>query len=90
MILLILVAIDASALVCYITRFTEENFALLIATIFIYKVRLKLVIYRQIIETFSRSGSGEGALDWTEVPDESANDYRLPMPAVQLHDRLYR
>ncbi|XP_019876901.2 sodium bicarbonate cotransporter 3 isoform X3 [Aethina tumida] len=36
-ILLILVAIDASALVCYITRFTEENFATLIAFIFIYK-----------------------------------------------------
>lgn len=37
-ILIILVAIDASALVCYITRFTEENFATLIAFIFIYKV----------------------------------------------------
>lgn len=37
-ILLLLVAIDASALVCYITRFTEENFATLIAFIFIYKV----------------------------------------------------
>ncbi|XP_026487483.2 electroneutral sodium bicarbonate exchanger 1 isoform X1 [Vanessa tameamea] len=36
-ILIILVAIDASALVCYITRFTEENFATLIAFIFIYK-----------------------------------------------------
>ncbi|XP_017779385.1 PREDICTED: sodium bicarbonate cotransporter 3 isoform X3 [Nicrophorus vespilloides] len=36
-ILLILVAVDASALVCYITRFTEENFATLIAFIFIYK-----------------------------------------------------
>ncbi|KFB53734.1 anion exchanger 1 variant 2 [Anopheles sinensis] len=36
-ILVILVAVDASALVCYITRFTEENFACLIAVIFIYK-----------------------------------------------------
>ncbi|XP_043287400.1 electrogenic sodium bicarbonate cotransporter 1 isoform X4 [Venturia canescens] len=36
-ILVILVAVDASALVCYITRFTEENFATLIAFIFIYK-----------------------------------------------------
>lgn len=36
-ILVILVAIDASAFVCYITRFTEENFATLIAFIFIYK-----------------------------------------------------
>lgn len=37
LILLILVATDASAFVCYITRFTEENFATLIAFIFIYK-----------------------------------------------------
>ncbi|XP_024935831.1 electroneutral sodium bicarbonate exchanger 1 isoform X10 [Cephus cinctus] len=36
-ILMLLVAIDASAFVCYITRFTEENFATLIAFIFIYK-----------------------------------------------------
>ncbi|XP_073827643.1 na[+]-driven anion exchanger 1 isoform X11 [Musca autumnalis] len=36
-ILLILTAVDASALVCYITRFTEENFATLIAFIFIIK-----------------------------------------------------
>ena len=39
-ILLILVAVDASVLVCYITRFTEENFATLIAFIFIYKVSI--------------------------------------------------
>lgn len=37
-ILMILVAIDASAFVCYITRFTEENFATLIGIIFIVKV----------------------------------------------------
>lgn len=36
-ILVFMVAIDASAFVCYITRFTEENFATLIAFIFIYK-----------------------------------------------------
>ncbi|XP_065309256.1 electroneutral sodium bicarbonate exchanger 1 isoform X8 [Dermacentor albipictus] len=36
-ILVLLVAFDASALVCYITRFTEENFATLISLIFIYK-----------------------------------------------------
>merc|ERR1719367_944305 len=36
-ILLILVATDASAFVCFITRFTEENFATLIAFIFIKK-----------------------------------------------------
>jgi len=42
-ILIILVAVDASAFVCYITRFTEENFALLIATIFIYKAIEKVL-----------------------------------------------
>lgn len=41
LILFILVAIDASALVCYITRFTEENFATLIAFIFIFKVSIE-------------------------------------------------
>lgn len=43
LILLILVAIDASALVCFITRFTEENFATLIAFIFIYKAVEKVM-----------------------------------------------
>ncbi|UYV73776.1 SLC4A7 [Cordylochernes scorpioides] len=37
LILFILVALDSSVLVCYITRFTEENFATLISLIFIYK-----------------------------------------------------
>ena len=36
-ILIFLVATDASAYVCYITRFTEENFATLIAVIFMYE-----------------------------------------------------
>lgn len=42
-ILITLVAIDASVLVCYITRFTEENFATLIAFIFIYKVSVYML-----------------------------------------------
>lgn len=46
LILFILVAIDASALVCYITRFTEENFACLIAFIFIMKVRPIISTYK--------------------------------------------
>ncbi|KAM4631370.1 sodium bicarbonate cotransporter 3-like [Polymixia lowei] len=39
---LVLVATDASALVCYITRFTEEAFAALICIIFIYEALEKL------------------------------------------------
>ncbi|XP_023223623.1 sodium-driven chloride bicarbonate exchanger-like [Centruroides sculpturatus] len=42
-ILFLLVAFDASALVCYITRFTEENFATLISLIFIYKAIEKVL-----------------------------------------------
>ncbi|XP_055327038.1 electroneutral sodium bicarbonate exchanger 1-like isoform X4 [Sitodiplosis mosellana] len=41
--LLVMVAIDASALVCYITRFTEENFATLVAVIFIYEAILNVL-----------------------------------------------
>ena len=43
LILVILVATDASAFVCYITRFTEENFACLIAFIFIQKAIQKVM-----------------------------------------------
>ncbi|TKS82739.1 Sodium-driven chloride bicarbonate exchanger [Collichthys lucidus] len=39
---LVLVATDASSLVCYITRFTEEAFAALICIIFIYESLEKL------------------------------------------------
>lgn len=39
---ILLVATDASSLVCYITRFTEEAFAALICIIFIYEALEKL------------------------------------------------
>ncbi|XP_030054132.1 electroneutral sodium bicarbonate exchanger 1 isoform X1 [Microcaecilia unicolor] len=40
---ILLVATDASSLVCYITRFTEEAFASLICIIFIYEAIEKLI-----------------------------------------------
>ena len=43
-ILFVFVALDASSLVCYITRFTEENFATLISVIFIYKAVEKVLL----------------------------------------------
>lgn len=43
MLCLLLVATDASSLVCYITRFTEEAFAALICLIFIYEALEKLI-----------------------------------------------
>ncbi|XP_076351522.1 sodium bicarbonate cotransporter 3-like isoform X2 [Tachypleus tridentatus] len=45
-----LVAFDASALVCYITWFTEENLATLISIIFIYKAIEKI---RAVISDFA-------------------------------------
>ncbi|XP_072316406.1 sodium bicarbonate cotransporter 3-like isoform X2 [Eucyclogobius newberryi] len=45
---LLLVASDASSLVCYITRFTEEAFAALICIIFIYEALEKLVHLGQV------------------------------------------
>eukprot|EP00095_Tigriopus_kingsejongensis_P007769 maker-scaffold154_size301342-snap-gene-2.21 protein:Tk07769 transcript:maker-scaffold154_size301342-snap-gene-2.21-mRNA-1 annotation:"sodium-driven chloride bicarbonate exchanger-like isoform x17" len=47
LILLILVATDASVLVCYITRFTEENFATLIGVIFIKSAIEKILAIGQ-------------------------------------------
>lgn len=41
--MIILCAFEMSAVVAYITRFTEENFALLIATIYVYKAVEKLI-----------------------------------------------
>lgn len=47
-VLLVLVATDVSAIVAYITRFTEENFATLIAVIFIVKAFKKITNIGQI------------------------------------------
>ncbi|KAI4465635.1 anion exchange protein [Holotrichia oblita] len=58
-ILMILVAVDASALVCYITRFTEENFATLIAFIFIYKAVENVLL---IGKNFPINTTGIGSL----------------------------
>ncbi|XP_053530891.1 sodium bicarbonate cotransporter 3 isoform X2 [Ictalurus punctatus] len=44
----VLVATDASSLVCYITRFTEEAFAALICIIFIYEALEKLFHLRDM------------------------------------------
>jgi hypothetical protein len=56
-ILITLVAIDASVLVCYITRFTEENFATLIAFIFIYKVSVcMLLVSLSVLEFLMKEG----------------------------------
>ncbi|KAH8377805.1 hypothetical protein KR093_007238, partial [Drosophila rubida] len=63
----VLVAIDASALVCYITRFTEENFATLIAVIFVYKAIENVVV---IGKTFPVN---QGVYDCFCKPPEQSN-----------------
>jgi len=45
-ILLVIVAFDLSFLVRYITRFTEESFAVLISVIFIYEAFTKTLEVR--------------------------------------------
>lgn len=46
--LMVIVAFDLSALVRYITRFTEESFAMLIAIIFIVEAFKKLILILDI------------------------------------------
>uniref|UniRef100_K1QYU5 Anion exchange protein n=1 Tax=Magallana gigas TaxID=29159 RepID=K1QYU5_MAGGI len=57
LILLIIVAFDLSSLVRYITRFTEESFACLIAFIFIYEAFKKLIEIEHVapVELHSQS-----------------------------------
>ncbi|KRX22096.1 Sodium-driven chloride bicarbonate exchanger [Trichinella nelsoni] len=62
-ILLIIVAFDASAMVSYITRFTEESFSALISFIFIYESIAKLIKILQnarIIKWNPLSATGVG------------------------------
>ncbi|XP_006851674.1 PREDICTED: sodium bicarbonate cotransporter 3 isoform X4 [Chrysochloris asiatica] len=47
---IVLVATDASSLVCYITRFTEEAFAALICIIFIYEALEKIFYLGELYE----------------------------------------
>ncbi|XP_063240178.1 electroneutral sodium bicarbonate exchanger 1 [Bacillus rossius redtenbacheri] len=88
-ILLILVAVDASAFVCYITRFTEENFATLIALIFIYKaVENVLHIGRDYpvdtgsaVECYCVPGGDESPrnISWFTLSDEECQQHNGTM-----------
>lgn len=70
-------AVDASALVCYITRFTEENFACLIGVIFIYKAIENVIL---IGADFPMNTSG-GKPDCSCIPP--AGD---PLSPEAIHD----
>jgi sodium bicarbonate transporter 10 len=58
-ILLVMVMTDASALVSYITRFTEECFATLIAVIFIYEAIMKWFKIRDSLEVITYTPPGK-------------------------------
>ncbi|XP_053723066.1 electroneutral sodium bicarbonate exchanger 1 isoform X1 [Synchiropus splendidus] len=69
---LLLVATDASSLVCYITRFTEESFASLICIIFIYEAFEKLIHLSEIYPFNAHSDLDKLTLSYCrcEAPDK--------------------
>ncbi|KAI1891187.1 hypothetical protein AGOR_G00162370 [Albula goreensis] len=72
---LLLVATDASALVCYITRFTEEAFASLICLIFIYEALEKLLHLGELYPINTHSNLDELTLYYCRCaePDSPSN-----------------
>ncbi|XP_068621568.1 electroneutral sodium bicarbonate exchanger 1 isoform X1 [Battus philenor] len=103
-ILVILVAIDASAFVCYITRFTEENFATLIAFIFIYKavenvisIGKKFPLKTNAAEILSyecyclpsNSSKMPDEFNWTTVEKESCQLYNGTLVGAGCETKTY-
>lgn len=86
-ILLIMVAFDCSAFVCYITRFTEENFATLIAFIFMFeaidklmKIRIEFPIYppAEGLNCYCSPPSNEtlrALYDWSKVSQSNCTNF---------------
>ncbi|CAL8401668.1 unnamed protein product [Arctogadus glacialis] len=73
---LLLVATDASSLVCYITRFTEEAFAALICLIFIYEALEKLIHLGEIYPINTHSELDKLTLAYCRCaePDNPSNN----------------
>ncbi|XP_035244180.1 electroneutral sodium bicarbonate exchanger 1 isoform X1 [Anguilla anguilla] len=72
---LVLVATDASSLVCYITRFTEEAFASLICLIFIYEALEKLIHLGELYPINTHSDLDQLTLSYCRcaAPDSPSN-----------------
>ncbi|XP_068123469.1 electroneutral sodium bicarbonate exchanger 1 isoform X1 [Hyperolius riggenbachi] len=72
---IVLVATDASSLVCYITRFTEEAFASLICIIFIYEAIEKLIHLGETYPVHMHSQLDELTLYYCKcaAPEEPSN-----------------
>ncbi|XP_059688614.1 electroneutral sodium bicarbonate exchanger 1-like [Gavia stellata] len=73
---IVLVATDASSLVCYITRFTEEAFASLICLIFIYEALEKLSHLRETYPVHMHSQLDFLTIDYCkcEAPTHPSNE----------------
>ncbi|XP_059688597.1 electroneutral sodium bicarbonate exchanger 1-like [Gavia stellata] len=73
---IVLVATDASSLVCYITRFTEEAFASLICLIFIYEALEKLSHLRETYPVHMHSQLNFLTIDYCkcEAPTHPSNE----------------
>ncbi|NWI63721.1 S4A8 protein, partial [Todus mexicanus] len=88
---IMLVATDASCLVCYITRFTEEAFAALICIIFIYEALEKLTHLREIYPVHMHSNldfltiyswvfsSSQAAAPWQELRAAPSPPFPYPV-----------
>ncbi|XP_032276209.1 electroneutral sodium bicarbonate exchanger 1 isoform X3 [Phoca vitulina] len=75
---IVLVATDASSLVCYITRFTEEAFASLICIIFIYEAIEKLIHLAETYPIHMHSQLDHLSLYYCRcTPPENPNNHTL-------------
>ena len=72
--LLIVVAFDLSALVRYITRFTEDSFACLIALIFIYQAFLKTFEIASIAPVHTYPEPGTDSFCFCAFPNTSTSE----------------
>ena len=84
-ILFIMVATDASSLVSYITRFTEESFAMLIAVIFIYEACVKLVKINEQLDVISYIPPGQ-----LVPPPDQCHCVSSGAPLAKVHALAHR
>uniref|UniRef100_A0AC35U0J7 Anion exchange protein n=1 Tax=Rhabditophanes sp. KR3021 TaxID=114890 RepID=A0AC35U0J7_9BILA len=88
LILLFMVVTDASSLVSYITRFTEESFATLIAAIFIFEAVHKLLNIRHSLDVISYNpltGTGGSCV----CSDSGAPYQKIAMKAAKVRLEQY-
>uniref|UniRef100_A0A8B9F778 Anion exchange protein n=1 Tax=Amazona collaria TaxID=241587 RepID=A0A8B9F778_9PSIT len=83
----VLVATDASSLVCYITRFTEEAFASLICIIFIYEALEKLSHLRETFPVHMHSKLDLLTIYYCkcEAPTHPSNETRIFWSANRIN-----